>query len=573
MSQLNVRSLVYPVVAILIVGALVYLKPSRGAGEGQQDTMQPPGVSSGPGTEEVARLELPFRAVRSVPLLEPPHGVKDRLTSDPVERWAERLLWAPPDLVVYTQHQIAGLPEADQRRFLEVAWEHWRRDPLAARNFITTVAQFKQVDSSALIAEAAVHSSALLRTEATRALAILSTPEAALRMEKLLYDSSTQVKRGAIQSLIEMVGVPESVEVLRRYAETDPEEGLRHVIYRLRHDLDAPEAVAVVRGYLDRPDVVGWAAVEGLCVLGDPLAMDRAYTWLSSPSEADQMRAITYLAGAPAELLDADRLVPALSHRRPEVRRTVAELLRRMSQRPDLSAAEKERFSSLLLELSHDPSTDVFQIALSGLYALGRTSVVERYLKDIETTRGKALHNSVDVAVSLLGDPRAVDVILRRFDDASLDSSDRGTLISALCNSRDVRALPKLLEVIRRARPDEPRDSSDDPLSFRVAHQITTFGKSAQAPLLALLCEADLHTHAYLRTLDALRGIEGVDCLEELLDLATNPEVDLAVRRAALESMPFVKGRNLFDALMEVLDEFDDHELSRSLRLVLADYS
>lgn len=567
MAAINARTLLYPIVALVLVVALIQLRPGR--------TGPPPG--DGPASTEARTDEdattRPFAMLRGAPLPLPPQLQVD---ADPAERWFRRMLWAPSNLVVYTQRRVASLDDVQRRRFVELVDQLWSRSPEQTHVFFTSLGELVDTVPRALeiLIEATRSSSNLVRDWATRGLMVAEGPDAARQVEKLLYDTSQQVRRAATQALIEMRD-PEALAALQRYAETDPEEGIRHVLHNLGRHTDDPSSIPILRRYIDTDPVLDQLAIAALARFGDPNAIDILFRRLELPDAEIQVRALTNLRGAPTDQLDPRRLLPFLSATSPMTRLNATELLLAMARDDLITVADDPDIAAALLEQSNDRDYQVSQIATAALYALGRKDVAEAYLKGIETSTGAVLHNNVDMAATLLGDERTLDAVRRRLDRATPpnDLRDQIILIAGLGQLRDPAASDILIGYVRGASAVEEVDENGSSLSSKAAHVLPNLGASVIPELLEVAHDAEASLHARVRALDALRGFAELDVVDELVAIAVEPENDVALRRAALETLPFVRDADIFQALAEALPDLEVFELAQTARVVMADYS
>lgn len=564
---MNARTLLYPAIAVLLVIGLIQLRPTKAREEpGRSEKHEP----DDPHTDGKVR---PFSMLRSAALPDPPHL---RFIADPPERWFDRLLWAPSNLFPATQQKIADMPRTQSRRFVELVDAEWARNPERAHIFFSSLGQLADDVPRALeiLIEGTRSSSNLVRDWATRGLMLVDSEEAALQVEQMLRDTSQQVRSAAAQALIHMKN-PTALAALMRYAETNPDDGIRHVLYHLGEMTHDPAAIPVLRQYLDGEPTQHAIALQSLILHGDPNAIDIAYKQLEHPDPDQHLRALTMLARAPTDLLDYKRLLPSLDAAAAIVREKSAEILFVMIRDGGLQDPPDHSLSDVLLDLSNDRDYRVSQVSMAALYSLGRKDIAESYLKGIESTHGAVLHTNVDVATSLLKDDRALPAIRRRLTtDPPPDVHNVSVLLNGIGNLGDPAGADLLIDLIRGATAMEPVDENGSTASEKAAHLISNLGPTVLPELRAILEEPGLAAPVYLRTLDAMRGFSDPSSLDVLLAVAIDQERDAAVRKAAIETLPFLVGVDLFTPLMDVMGDLaDNHELARAAQWVLADYA
>ncbi|MBI4882031.1 MAG: HEAT repeat domain-containing protein [Planctomycetes bacterium] len=558
--RLNPKTILPPLAAALVVAGLIYFRPGRDAGPGDggvDETAAPP-------------RQRTFHLLFDLDFPQPPSPV---LVKGPVrarcERWFGRLLWAPAQQVFYTQNLIAkNLDAAEQRRFVDLVRQEYERDAGRAAVCITCLGAFAVKEAEDLVLEAALHANNRVRAEAARALSVTDSAAAALRAGELLDDPVEMVRRAAVRALTVME-CPEALDVLHEYAIRNPEDGLRHVLFRLSQSAEDPSVIPVLRQYFLRHDEAGIIALEGLVRFGEANAMNVLREKLLQPDIVEQSRALKMLLLAPPEAVEHAWIEPFLTHAMPEMRVVTANVLAMLLCAPE--ARERDKVEELLARQAADLDVRVRDAALVGLYQGGRRDVVEPYLKGIAAASGMGLNIALDVTVRLVRDERALPLILGRLR-AAPGATDTSMLIAGLGQLKAAAGLEPLLDFIRAARPGEPVDGNGIPLSQTAVLHITALGKVAQEALLAVLGE-DVHEQARLRAVDALRGLEGADCLRELIAVSLDPKQSLAVRMAALESLPRLAGGDLFEALFAVLDQYRERELAQKALLVLYDYA
>lgn len=542
------------------MGALIYLRPDRD---------QPADPGPEPAEQRTVR-DAGFDMVRTVQLAVPP-GVATRrgLVADRVERWAERLMWAPSHQLFYTQHLLADLDEVEQGRYVEFVRNTWKRDPGRASVLITVLGEFQHPDAEQLVLEAARHPNNRVRSEAARALTLMDSPSAARRAEDLLEDPMEMVRRTALRALT-MMADPEALAALERYAERSPEEGIRHVLHRLGQNTEDPSVIPVLRKYLDRDGMVQHTALEGLVRFGDGNAIDRLYQMMASSDVVEQSRGLKLMLQAPPEMVDLTQMEAMLAHRMPEMRLVAGAILVAIARNPEED--QRQLVEEFLNRQVADSDVRVRKQSLGGLYLLGRKDVAEAYLKGIATLSAAALHESVELTTQVFKDQRALDAILRRLETET-DMRDRSILLSGLGNLQAPEAVDVFLAIIRGASPDELLDSNGIPLSKTAVHHLPKLGPETAGPLLALIRDREAHEQARLRAIDALRGVEGADLLDPLIELIVDPEQGRAIRLAAVESLPFLKRSDLFEELEPLVEGIEDLEVKNRVTLILFNYS
>lgn len=569
----DARTILYPLAALLVVGGLLYLRPERTA-------PPPPDVApQEAGATPVAAGPHAFTFLRAVDLPQPIDPVlRAGPVDDRVTRWFERVKWSPIQQVDYALEQLASLRDPrDVDRFVALTADLWRTQPQVAARYLPALGVVRSAAGEqgaaceALILEAALNSSALVRSQAVRALASLDSDSAAARAEQLLDDPNESVRRSAVRGLIEMKN-PEGLAVLRRYAAKNAEEGLKEVLFRLGQDLDDPSGIPQLREHLEDSGPPQMIALRMLARFGDGNAIDLLGRRLRQGDAFEKYTALTFLSDAPADALDAALLVQLADDPNHDIRRLALEQLLRMGRAG--AVHDKEAVAAVFARRADDSDMRVRQIATAGLWSIGRKEVAEPYLKALATASGEVLHNAIDLTTRLFVDERALPTMLQRFQAEPAPSvDDQAQLVVGFGNLADPRSLDVFLAILRRAGPNEPVDAIGWPLSKRAALHMTTLGMPIQAPLLALLADRSLDDQAHLRALDVLRGLEGVNCAAELVGIAEDDSYPLAVRKAAIESLPYLKGVDIYAPLSGALDDLDSAELRRSAMMVLLDYA
>lgn len=559
------RTLAIPIVAAAVVALLVYLRPAPAPVPTGGPADGGPGPISGIGDEP-----QPFRFLHMLQLQVPPPNVLRSTVpaTDRVVRWFDRLLWANPRLVIDTQRKILTLNPDEQSRFLTMFEAEYRRNPGRVVPAVACLGSFESEHAHALLLEAAVHSDNRVRAEATRALIQLDTPAAAARAEKLLDDPVEMVRRSALRALTEMT-TPDALKALERYAERNPEEGIKHALAKLGKDAEDPSVIPILRQHVDRPDEGRFYALDGLARFGDGNAIDRLYEMLDLPDPGSLQRTLQSLLQAPPELIDVDRLEGLVTNRYPDVRALGAVLLARMANAEGVE--KREKVLELLGRQVGDLDMRVRHPAYEGLFRAGRTEVTEPFLRLVPTASQYQLHTSVDVLTKVVGDQRAAPLLVERLRTEE-DPRDRAILLTGLANLEAPEGLQVLLDTIRRASADEPRDGNGAPLSQTAALHVAKFGRAAQAPLIEIAENDDLTMEARMRALDALRAVPDADAIDDVLDLALDPTLPRELRQAAVETLPHLDG-DLFGILSEGIGDFVDVDLARLAQVVLFDYS
>ncbi|MFH0946622.1 MAG: HEAT repeat domain-containing protein [Planctomycetota bacterium] len=555
---MNIRAILLPLAALVVVGVLIYLRPDRTAEAPQGDAPLPVAV------------DQEFRFVHKVEFQVPPGQVLNRgPLEDRVERWFDRLLWASSRIVFRTQEQIATLDEAGQLRYVEMMRREWQQDPRRMAKHLTCLGTFQIPEAEELILEATQQTDNLVRGEAARALTLLDSPLAAARAAELLYDPTEMVRRSAVRALTTMEA-QEALAALEEYAAKGEGDGIRHVLHRLGRNTEDPTAILVLRKHLAPDDPARIMALEGLARFGDLVAMEEVHSMLESPDIVVQSQGLKIMTLVPPELVEIEWLERFLSNRWPEMRHLLGSILCNLACQPEPNQAEL--LEEYLNRQVGDGDMQVRQQALGGLYRLGRTDLAEIYLKAIGTASLLSLHTAVDVSTRIMGDKRAGPLIVKRLETEQ-NPTNIAILAVGLGNVQEPTGLEPLLRILRQARPDEPRDGSGTPLSKIAAQRLALLGLPIVEKLLAVLDE-DVHEEAKLRAIDTLRGMGSeADCLDELIEVSLDKERSKAVRMAALESLPLLKSDGLFNALLDVLEEYDDYDLGRRAMTILYDYS
>lgn len=552
----SLRTFLLPLCALALVFALVWFKPGREAAPTPEPA--PPRVDSGSGSPR------PFEFLRPATRLAIPEPVmRAGAIDDPVERLVDHVRWEPPDGKNRALDRLGSLTDpADVARFVEFAEREWRADPLRGYWYLPALARVEHPKAREIVLEAATHSSNMIRDNAARALGILDDAEAVARLEQMLEDPYEAVRTGAIRELITM-RAPEALDVLMRYAERDPEERIKHVLFRLGEDTENPDAIPILQRYMGRSGSAGIVALRMLAKFGDPSALDTLYKRIQHGSDGEAYEALQYLLEAPRELIEFDRCIDKLEHAHGEMRRVVAEIALRIAQAGVVSDADAARYAAKLERRLSDADYRARAASIAAMFALGRKDVLEPYEKAILTVSGRGLYDSLEVTTVWCRDENAARLVLQRMADESTPTTpdDHATLITALGNLKDPSTLDGFLRYIRAARPDEPRDGMDVALSARAALHVSTLGAIAQAPLLSIARDATATLEARLRAIDALRGIEELDCATDFIAIATDAEAPLPLRRAALESLPSCLRSDYFDALEEAIPDLEDRDL------------
>ncbi|MBK6940111.1 MAG: HEAT repeat domain-containing protein [Planctomycetes bacterium] len=552
----SVRTLAYPVVALAILAGLILLKPRRTfespiAGDALP-TLQDPGGD--------------YRFVHPLSVPEPPEYVlRARFQTDRVRRLFDRIEWGPQDLYPTVDRALERMPAIEQRRYVDLVRERYALDPIQAAKHLTRLGNLEVAEAEELVLEAALASSAYVRMQATRALLVMDTARGAQRLEQLLADPDETVRREAIRSLSEMQA-KEAIQALQRYADLHPDDGIRHVLTRIAETAEDPTAIPTLRKYVDEPGDIGKIALKGLARFGDLLALERLKQLIVSPNPNDQAMGIAFLQVAPRELVDPLWVEPLLMNPFGDTRRDAVELLAKMAL--SKTEAPQDTLARLLEKGASDPDARVLQAALVGLYALGRKDVAEPYLKAIEAADGLNLSNALELTTHLFEDPRAAGAIRERWARVT-DTTTRALLLIGMSNLGENADIEPLLDAIRGADVDEPRDADGVPLSFRAAQLIGKIGKGHEARLLQFVRDrAPLLVQ--LRALDAIRGIPETECLEELLDLLVDGTVPLEVRIAIVDTLPACGADDTFERLLQRADEIEDRDLGQHILRVAA---
>ena len=555
---MNIRAIALPTVALVVVGVLIYLRPERTTDEPQVDSPIPPVADQG------------FRFVQKVQFQVPPGQVMNRgPIKDRVERWFDRLLWTTNRGVFRTQEQVATLDEDEQLRFVELVRREWKKDPRRMAKHLTCLGTFQIPEAEEIILEATQEADNLVRGEAARALTLLDSPLAAARAAELLNDPTEMVKRSAIRALTTM-DAPEALAALEEYAATGEGDGIRHVLHRLGRNTEDPSSILVLRQHLAPGDPARIMALEGLAKFGDQVAMDEVHTMLESPDIVVRSQGLKIMTLVPPELVEVERLERFLTERLPEMRHLLGAILYNLASQPEPN--QEDLLEDYLNRQAGDGDMQVRQQALGGLYRLGRTDLVEVYLKALGTASMLSLHTAVDVATRIMSDPRAGPLIVKRLETEA-HPANIAILVTGLGNAKEPTGLKPLMELLRKANPDEPRDGSGTPLSKVASQRLPLLGLPITEELLAVL-DADVHEYAKLRALDTLRGMgRSADCLDELIEVTLDQEQLLSVRMAALESLPLLKSEDLFDSLMDALGEYEEYDLGQRALQILLDFS
>ncbi len=556
----NQRALVYPLVALAIVAGLIALRPKR---------VEAPPVSTPTTSPPVAPRKTGFEFVRELNVQAlPESALRAGVQADRCERWFARMTWGDTQVRDRTAPLLRQLDRQEQLRFTRMASERLERDPNTVAALITGVGQFDLDEARALVLRCAEHPSNFLRAEAARALGAIDGEAAALRAEKLLIDPYEAVRHAAVNSLIEMRS-PVALEVLRRFAEREPREGLHATLTHLGMDTSDPSVIPTLRQYIDRNDGLEMVALDALARFGDGNALDRLYSLLSSPAAATRMNALRSLGNAPPEMLEVDRFEKSLSEGNAVLRRLAAELLWHTSQ--GLASEQRDRLLAAADHVAKDPDPEVAGRAIGTLYTLGRHDVAESYLRAVAGSTGVDLSRAVEFLVRVFRDPRAEPMIRQRLA-SNPEPRDAAALLAALGLTGDPETWSAFEPFIRHAGDDEPRDPGGIAISFHAALAASRLGPKIVPRLLALLDE-DLGDGPHLRALDVLRGIDGADCIAELAAIVRDESRSKAVRLAAIDTLAFLKAPGVFDALNGALPTLQDPELAQRARLVLVEFA
>lgn len=554
---MNVRAVAFPLLAVGIVAALYFSRPTR--------TESSPGVA--PKDEEVTKPitteAREFSWLRPVQVESPAEPV---LRAGPIQDVVERCLsianWQPLDKRTEALERLATLEDpAAVERLVSRVDGLWRENPERAYIFLPVLGQLRDSRGAEIVQEAAVHSRAMIRQEAARALGLVDDAAAANRLEKLAEDPDESVRSAAIRSLIEM-HCPEALSALIRYAERDPNERMKHVLFRLGQDSENPAGIPTLRKYLDEPGPLSLVALRMLVRLGDLSAMDRVYRMLEFGNEKDEFDALNIVRETRPEMLDLSRIETTLESELADARMAGCDAIFRMAKANLLT--DPEHVGKLLEKRLTDRDYKVRAVAVSALAAMGRKDITEPYVKMAATASGLELHAALDYAVTYGKDHRVVPVLIERLRASPPPSlADQARMISALGALDDPASLEAYLRWIRDARPDEDLDASGISLSKRAALHVSTLGPDIQPDLLAIVTDKSSHPAARLRALDAIRGISGSTCFKELIEIASDDEQPIEIRIAAVDSLPTLKGIDFFEALEDAIDDFED----RTLRL------
>jgi len=439
---LNLRNFAFPVMALIVVGGLIYLRPDREPED--QGTGEPP----------LPEIDREFHFVHTRLFTEPPGRVVVRgPIEDRVERWYDRLFWAPNRLMFRTQEQIAGLDPAEQARFLDLTWKGWKQNAANMFHHLPCLGTFEIPEAEELILEATQHTNNLVRGEAARALTMLDSPLAAARAAELLYDPFEMVRRAAIRALTTME-TPEALAALQEYAASGGQDGIRHVLHRLGQDSEDPSAIPVLRQHLEEGDPGRFMALESLARFGDLVALDEIHRMIASPDVVVQSQGLKMLSLVPTELVDAEVLEPFLTHQLPAMRLLVASILSNLAADP--KPYQPELIEDYLSRQIGDSDMQVRQQALGGLYRFGRKDLAEIYLKAISRESLLSLHTAVDVTTRIMEEPRAGQLLLERLKSET-HPTNIAILLVGLGNLKEARGLEPMIAILRKAHPDEPR--------------------------------------------------------------------------------------------------------------------
>jgi len=561
---LSPRNFALPLVAAGVVALLVYLRPAPEAAP-----TPPSDGGPGPLSGEEAPPK-PFAFLHSLPIqAPPPNALRTRIPAEnPADRWFDRLLWATPRIVFDTQEKVASLTLDEQRHFVERFRTEFHRDAGRAAVAVTCLGAFEIQEAHDLLLEAAVHSNNRVRSEAARALALKDSAAAAERTAQLLEDPVEAVRRAALRSLTEM-DCPEATAALVSFAEQNPDEGIRHALAKLGRDAEDPSVIPVLRQHMDRPDDGRYHALDGLARFGDGNALDRLYELIGHPDSGVVKRALQSLHVTPPELLQVEKLEFLVTHKYPEVRSLCSVLLSKMALAEGVE--DRERVLELLVRQSADLDMRVRRPAFRGLFLAGRTDIAEPFLRVIPTATGYQLNTTLDVLTFEMEDERAVPLILARLDHVN-SPNDISMLILGLANIADPSTSDVVLQFLRDANPDEPRDGNGHPLSQTATLHLAKFGAEIQDALLEIAEDDDLHDQARMRAFDALRALPEADCIGRILALAQDEDLSLALRAAAIETLPHLEG-DLYSSLSTGIEEIEHVELARLAQIVLYNYS
>lgn len=552
----SVRTLAYPVVALAILAGLIALKPRR---EFQPDVVPEllPPTPAKAGTDG-------FVHPLSVP--EPPEYVlRARFQTDPVRRLFDRIEWGSQELYPSVDRALERLPPIEQRRYVDLVRDRYALDPIQAAKHLTRLGTLEVPEAEELVLDAALAPSAYVRMQATRAMLMMDTSRGAKRLEQLLDDPDETVRREAIRSLSEMQS-KEALEALQHYADKSPDDGIRHVLTRIAETAEDPTAIPTLRKYVDEPGDLGKIAMKGLSRFGDLLALERLQQWIVSPNPNDQAMGIAFLQVAPRELVDPLWVEPLLMNPFGETRREAAELLAKLAI--SKTDAPSDTLSRLLEKAASDPDARVHKAALAGLYALGRKDIAEPYLKAIESADGLNLSNALEITTRVFRDPRASTAIRDRWARET-DPTSKALLLIGLSNSPDSADIGPFLDAIANTSADEPLDADGVPLSFRAAQLLGAIGKGQESKLLQFVRDR-APVPVQLRALDAIRGIPGTECIDELLDLLVDSSIALEVRLAIVDTLPFVDVPDVFERLVKRSAEIDDRVVGQHVLRVAA---
>lgn len=550
------RTFLLPLLALGLVLGLIWFRPTR--------EVAPPTATPGGPSVVTSAEPSPFEFLRKpVRFAIPEPVMRVGPIDDTVDRLVDRVAWEPPDGKNRALDRLAGLTDpTDVARFVELAETAWRTDPLRGYWYLPALARVSHPRARELVLEAATHSSNMVRDNAARALGLLDDAAAVERLEVMLEDPYEAVRTGAIRELITM-RAPEALDVLMRYAERDPDERIKHVLFRLGEDTENPEAIPILQKYMGRSGPTGVVALRMLAKFGDPSAIDTLYKRIEHGTDGDAYEAMQLLLEAPRELVEFERCVEKLEHPHGEMRRIVAELALRLAQAGVIADADAERYATKLERRLSDADYRARAASIAAMFELGRKDVVEPYEKAILSVTGRGLYESLEVTTVWCKDEKATRLVLQRMSDSATPTTpdDHASLITALGNLKDPSSIDGFLRYLREARPDEPRDGMGVTLSARAALHVSSLGVPAQSPLLAIANDSSLGLEPRLRAIDALRGIDGLSCAPEFIAIAGDEGAPIELRRAALESLPMCVGIDYFDALEDLVDELTDREL------------
>ena len=319
------------------------------------------------------------------------------------------------------------------------------------------------------------------RSTLTRTLGLIGDPSTFKILLNLLYDPDPEVFREAAKALA-MMGTPEANEVIRQLLERQISHWVRIEIYRaFASRKDASLLDKMIASLEDDNEWLHGQAIESLCVLSEPAAIDPLIRLMFDPSKKRRSMA--------------------------------AEALGRMQA--------KEAIPALILAL-HEGSCEDDNLALHSAWALGKlhsSQAIPALVQALHIARNNDNYMLIGTISEALGKMAAADAVEELVSEISSDPvSVQGKAIRALGKIQDPRAIPSLTSTLYGP------DQSIRPVVIRALGQIG--GETAVSTLVNILrYENDPD---YMIALKALARCAYPDAIPLLIELFKHPSPNIS---------------------------------------------